>query len=191
MNEKKLTTEQIESLFDFCKKHYVPYYDLQVELVDHLASAIESKWELQPDLSFESALNKTFGAFGVSGFSSIRMEREKALLKKYRHMLWQYFGQFFKLPKILLTALLVFLIFLLFHATSNDKWLGIGYIFAVILFEVIYYAYIYPRYFKIKFIPGKTFLISNVIRNLQGSLAVLPSFLIQFINFLWNENKSR
>mgnify|MGYP000193300158 CR=1 FL=1 len=38
-----ITEVQYESLFAFCRKHYVQYYDVQVELVDHLAEAIEEK----------------------------------------------------------------------------------------------------------------------------------------------------
>ena len=38
-----ITEAQYESLFAFCRKHYVQYYDVQVELVDHLAAAIEEK----------------------------------------------------------------------------------------------------------------------------------------------------
>jgi len=42
---KKLNVYQIEKLYDFTKKHYVDYYDLQTELVDHLANAIETEWQ--------------------------------------------------------------------------------------------------------------------------------------------------
>ena len=41
-----LTDEQIAALFAFCEKHLVRHYDLQVELVDHLANAIETKMAL-------------------------------------------------------------------------------------------------------------------------------------------------
>jgi hypothetical protein len=38
-----LNQEQIEALFRFCEKKSVRYYDLQVELVDHLAERIEEE----------------------------------------------------------------------------------------------------------------------------------------------------
>ena len=41
----KLTNQQIEQLFTFTRQHYVEYYDLQSELVDHLANAIEEQWK--------------------------------------------------------------------------------------------------------------------------------------------------
>ncbi len=51
----KLTKLEIDHLYQFTRQHYVLHYDLQTELVDHMANAIETIWETQPDLSFEKA----------------------------------------------------------------------------------------------------------------------------------------
>ena len=40
-----LTHKQIDQLFAFTKKKMVRYYDLQVELVDHLAARIEEEMD--------------------------------------------------------------------------------------------------------------------------------------------------
>lgn len=77
---RELTDIEINLLFEFCQKHCVPYYDLQVELVDHLASGIEKQWMETPEISFEQALNDEFGKFGVLGFSKLKKQREKALI---------------------------------------------------------------------------------------------------------------
>ncbi|MEP5132812.1 MAG: hypothetical protein ABJQ64_09610, partial [Nonlabens ulvanivorans] len=61
----KLNDSQIEDLYAFTRKHYVEFYDLQTELVDHLANAIEDQWELKPHLSFEDALQIEFKKIGV------------------------------------------------------------------------------------------------------------------------------
>jgi len=37
----KLTKNQIDELYKFTRKHYVYHYDVQSELVDHLANDIE------------------------------------------------------------------------------------------------------------------------------------------------------
>jgi hypothetical protein len=47
----KLSSTQIEKLYAFTRQHYVEYYDLQTELVDHLANAIEAQWEENPGLT--------------------------------------------------------------------------------------------------------------------------------------------
>jgi hypothetical protein len=45
----KLTVQQVEHLYAFTRQHYVEWYDLQSELVDHLANAIEQEWERNPE----------------------------------------------------------------------------------------------------------------------------------------------
>jgi hypothetical protein len=107
----KLTPAQIEQLYTFTKQHYVEYYDLQTELVDHLANAIELEWESNPTLSFETLLNKEFKKFGVFGFMDVVEEKQKAMNKKYNNWVWNHFKAFFKLPKIIGTLLSVLLLF--------------------------------------------------------------------------------
>ena len=78
----KLSAEQIERLYQFTRQHYVEYYDLQTELVDHLANAIEEQWQKNPKLSFEEALQIEFKKFGVFGFMEV-VEKRQVALNKY------------------------------------------------------------------------------------------------------------
>ena len=41
----KLTEIQITNLYQFTRQHFVYHYDVQTELVDHLANDIEGIWE--------------------------------------------------------------------------------------------------------------------------------------------------
>jgi hypothetical protein len=107
----KLSTSQIDRLFTFTRQHYVEYYDLQTELVDHLANAIEAEWEHNPTLSFEEVVNKEFKKFGVFGFMDVIEQRQKTLGKKYNRLVWKHFKEFFTLPKALLICVLIFFAF--------------------------------------------------------------------------------
>jgi len=100
----KLTTQQIERLYQFTRQHYVEWYDLQTELVDHLANSIETQWQENPKISFEDALQVEFKKFGVFGFMTVVEERQAALGKKYNKLVWQHFKSFFTIPKIIGTA---------------------------------------------------------------------------------------
>ena len=102
----KLSAEQIEKLYQFTRQHYVDYYDLQTELVDHLANAIEEQWQENPKISFEEALQKEFKKFGVFGFMNVVEQRQAAMNKKYNKIVWQHFKTFFTLPKIIGTGTL-------------------------------------------------------------------------------------
>ena len=104
----KITTEQIDQLYTFTRQHYVEWYDLQSELVDHLANAIETEWQEKPKLTFDEILNKEFGKFGVFGFMDVVEERQKFLGKKYNRLIWKYYKEFFRLPKIILTTALIY-----------------------------------------------------------------------------------
>lgn len=108
---KKISAEQLEQLFEFTRKHYVEYYDLQCELTDHLANAIEERWAVQPGLSFNEALHYEFKKFGIFGFTGIVEKRQLALSKKYNKLIWGYFKEFFTLPKVILTIAMVLVVY--------------------------------------------------------------------------------
>jgi hypothetical protein len=100
----KLTAQQIDQLYTFTRQHYVEWYDLQSELVDHLANAIEQEWKQSPNCTFDEILNKEFQKFGVFGFMDVVEQKQKFLNKKYTRLIWSYYREFFGLPKIILTV---------------------------------------------------------------------------------------
>lgn len=110
----ELNEKQIEQLFEFTRKHYVEYYDVQVELVDHLASSIEHELELNPSLSFDEALNVVFKRFGIFGFSDV-VENKSSAVWKHQNKLWlKLFTNQFKLPNVLKSILIGLTIFTLY-----------------------------------------------------------------------------
>ena len=104
---KRINEDQVEALYAFTRQHYVEYYDLQTELVDHLANAIEARWQQQPQLSFDEAVSIEFKKFGIFGFMDVVEKRQLALGKKYYTLLWNYLKIFLRLPQIIFTTLLV------------------------------------------------------------------------------------
>jgi hypothetical protein len=137
----KLTSEQIERLYLFTRQHYVEWYDLQTELVDHMANAIEAQWQEHPKLSFEEALQKEFKKFGVFGFMDVVEKRQAALNKKYNGIIWKHFKAFFTIPKIILTATLVAVTFALLNVSLYKSEVVLG-AFGIIILS-FYGAIIY------------------------------------------------
>lgn len=139
----KLTPEQIDRLYQFTRQHYVEWYDLQTELVDHLANAIEQQWQENPKLTFEDALQKEFKKFGVFGFMDVVEKRQAALNKKYNGIIWKHFKGFFTIPKIIFTITLVGLIYILLM-TSIHKADVVLVAFGIIILSfysfIIYFA---------------------------------------------------
>ena len=54
-NKSPFKKLKLESLYRFTRAHFVYHYDLQTELVDHMANAIEELQEKQPELTFDDA----------------------------------------------------------------------------------------------------------------------------------------
>jgi hypothetical protein len=99
---RTVSATQMEALFYFLKSRNIKHYDVQCELADHIANAIEQTWEQNPDISFADALPPEEEKFGGKfGFMKIMFKRQAALRKRYRKMFWGYFFSYFKLPQII------------------------------------------------------------------------------------------
>jgi len=120
-----ITDAQYESLFAFCRRHYVQYYDVQVELVDHLVEAIEEKMSLNPTLSFEQALDQVYAGFGIKGFADIVATRMEMVSKKSSKQKWKLFFSYFTIPKIAMTVCLYTVVLLLGKFLTQDYFRGI------------------------------------------------------------------
>jgi hypothetical protein len=133
----QLSEQQIDQLFQFCEKRRVFHYDLQVEIVDHLANAIEERMQADPRLGFSDALDLVHRSFGPLGLRSMTSSREQALEKRYNQMRWQLFKSYFTWPKFAFTFLLIMIV------TALPQFLdGNALAWAVIVLGVITVGYI-------------------------------------------------
>lgn len=185
----KLTRTQIDQLYLFTRQHYVEWYDLQSELVDHLANAIETHWQENPKLTFEEVLNKEFQKFGVFGFMDVVEEKQKFLGKKYRKLIWNYYTEFFRLPKIILTFLSMLLIYKLLIVFDGAK----DIIFGLIL--ILSLGFFVRTFYKEKFVSDKNksnrkkWMFEDVsLQNRNNVFIVLPSLLINSFNLFFKES---
>ena len=136
-----ITEAQYESLYAFCRRHYVQYYDVQVELVDHISEAIEEKMKLNPKLSFDQALDTVYAGFGIKGFADIVATREKMVSKQCRKQKWKLFFSYFTVPKVAMTVCLFTVLLLLgkFLAQDYHRIILLSAIgLSLIIFEIIH-----------------------------------------------------
>lgn len=175
MKNRTLTDAEIGELYEFCYTQSVVHYDVQAELVDHLASAIETRWEQNPQLGFDDALYEVNAQFGGhAGFVIIRQEKEKALRKEYNRLLWRYVSEFFKLPKIVVTALISLLTYGLLEYSTNDAWV-IGPLLVLVAAFSFYFLYFYfPKHIKIKR-DGAAFLLNEVLQRGVAHKTIITS----------------
>ena len=120
-----ITADQIDQLYIFTRKHFVEHYDIQTELVDHLANGIEQQWLENPTLSFDEALSLEFKKFGIFGFSDIVEKRQAQMEKRYHKFVWEHFKDFFSIPKLFFSLSLVVLV-TIFLTSLNSEFIEIA-----------------------------------------------------------------
>ncbi|WP_235292527.1 hypothetical protein [Portibacter lacus] len=131
----ELTTQEINYLKRFLVQHYVRYEDVQLELVDHLASGIEEKQSKKPDLKFEDALQEVYKGFGTLGFSQVVKEKEKAMRKFWQKHIIKLFLDFLKPPLIFIAILIFSTTYLIQTFYSFNFWNHTPYI-AIMVFAL-------------------------------------------------------
>lgn len=107
-----LTNEQIQQLKQYCLKSGVPYYEVQVELVDHMAEWMEARLQTS-GASFEKVFPELKLAFSPKILRQIQTEKEKHILRAYLQLLKESWLAFFTWPKILVLICLYLLVWLL------------------------------------------------------------------------------
>ena len=99
----KLSKEQITYIDDYLKHHKVKYWDIRIELLDHIVTYVEEK--LAKGISFDDAMIEVHKSFGNSmkmlwnsgieygifangiGFKRLIEDKLKNLHKNYRRLL--------------------------------------------------------------------------------------------------------
>lgn len=184
---KKLSTSQIEKLYAFTRQHYVPYYDLQTELVDHLSNGIETQWEENETLSFDEALQCEFKKFGVFGFTDLVEKRQKAMNKKYTKLVFRILKEYFSLPKILLTLFLCVVVYVLLMLIPYRAEFILSFSFGLM---IVFLALVYIRrnnLEKRKSHGEKLWLFEEII-NSYGSFLGFSFLIPQVLNYLIGGN---
>jgi hypothetical protein len=183
---RTITPEETRQLFEFCEKKRVKHYDVQFELVDHLASDIEEQWKISPEMKFNEALTLIYSKFGIFGFAHLTEQKRNQLAKKYKNLLWEYFRGFYSMPKVVLTFAISFCIYQISREINNVLLVFLPFSFILIVIG----AYMEVSYFlKIrKLKTEKKFLLAEIYSNTKRgarSLLMIP-FLPVYIRNIFD-----
>lgn len=176
-----INTVQLEQLYKFTREHYVEHYDLQTELVDHLAHGIEKRWENNPKLSFNEALKLEFKEFGIFGFSDIIEKHNTSMSKRYIKIIFRFMREYIKLPKIIGTLCAILALFYVIRYVSFSSWiLGVLSILIFTYSLLATYALKY-KYNKNQKRTGKAWKLEEMIFSSgTGGFFVLNFFQITY-----------
>lgn len=103
----QLTKEQINLLHKYIATRGVEYFDVQVELVDHLASRIEEELDQNPEKSTDEVFKRTLKTFKKRDLKQVVKEKEKQVGRLYRRYWKEGFKDFFMGSKIFFTMVLI------------------------------------------------------------------------------------
>jgi len=114
------TPEQENYLVNFCEEHFVRSYDVRLAIASDMAKEVTDKMNTDVSLSFETAVQRVYESYGVTGFSKAIEAKENKIHLLQKKMKWELFKKMFT-PKniaILLIAIIVFIITLLNFKTE-------------------------------------------------------------------------
>lgn len=170
MKTTQLSPEQISLIYDFCYKHDVLEYEIQTELVDHLATAVEDKLTETPEIPFKEVLIDVYYLnFGVDGFKEIVKSKRQSFRNQYDQLFLRFLGSFFQLPRIILTLALILTLFSTLHYLEQRRivlLISVGVLFVFyVLFGILDY---FTSRYKIKLENHeKSFLIVDYFNRLK------------------------
>ena len=116
----ELTKEQLLQIHNYLYVCGIKFYDVRTEVLDHFATILEKKLAENPDLDFKQEIIKIHKNFSDSGFSKLLKQKIKSVTKKFYAQSFLHFSTFFKLPKIIITGALFYVLHL-FMNTFTDK----------------------------------------------------------------------
>lgn len=149
----KLTKEQITYIDDYLKHHKVKYWDIRIELLDHIVTTVEEK--LGEGISFDDAIIEVHKNFGNSmkmfwnsgieygifanghGFKSLIEDKRKSVQKNYNRLVKKEWVSFFTSIKTLIPYLLITIFFIYMYNKLSSKSFII-FAFSIPLFQFIY-----------------------------------------------------
>lgn len=155
-----LTKEQLSYIRSFIQQKGFNYIDVQLEILDHVASSVEEKMEADRELKFEDAVIETHQSFGVMGFSAFADGITNSIRAKYSRLFWRFFFSVFGYKYVLVLCFSIFAIYKMQELITAN----IFYIFFVIgllcVFGISTFSSIKPAVYKkfVSFDSGTSFL---------------------------------
>jgi len=180
MTARKLNPDQIQEMFTFCYKKNVKEYEIQAELVDHLASSIETLQEEQSNICFQDALNHAYAKFGSIGFNELVKSKKRAFRHQYDRLFLKFLITFFRLPRIILTLALILVLFTLIRIVEPTKIIITYAIVALFSFHIWH-----SKSLGIPKLGIKSFLLENYFNQLKSRATnLIYGFYFFFLLFI-------
>ena len=129
----ELTKEQLLYLHNYIHVSGIKYYDVRTELVDHFANILEGRLEENPTLDFKKEVEIIHINFSDRGFNKLLKQKTKSVTIKFFKQSLHHLLSFFKIPKVLIMALLFIVLYKAQFLFSNIE----NFFLSLFLFSVL------------------------------------------------------
>lgn len=143
-----LNKSEIDYLYDYTDRHNIKFKDVQIELVDHLASGVEALMINDQNLTFNRALYEFTGTLPANFYNKFIAEKSKALKSYWRKQIGSYLIGFFTIPKIIISIALYYSIFNLINYFSTHDFIIMVFVFIAMIYGFLLIAKSDRRYAK-------------------------------------------
>jgi len=131
-----LNKSQLQHISNLIEMKGVKYYDVNMELTDHMASEVEEILNTER-INYKQAVKIAFLRYNRFHFMKIEEEKEKKVRKQANKLFWKSLLQFFTFPKIAFTAMAFGVSLLSIRFFSFNSVLFFPIIIAVIMATII------------------------------------------------------
>nr|WP_299031565.1 hypothetical protein [uncultured Tenacibaculum sp.] len=168
----ELTKEQIQYIENRLIKDGVKYWDIRIEMLDHIVSDVENT--LNTDTLFKESVQNAMVKLGWkenfngSNFERVIQEKQKAFAKKYRKSFWKYFKKsLIKTSSILwASSFIVIFYFISLHKVFLKS----------TLFSFLGVMVVFLFYFLAKYKVYKSIQLNNALNQASFSLVLACFF---------------
>lgn len=179
MEKRVLTSDELLLVKNFINKRGFEFFDLQLEILDHTAAAVEEKITQNPAMSVEKALVEVHASFGPLGFVTI----EDAFIKQLSKKKWKNAFQIWYQPKTVVSVLLfTFFLFMYFKAAT----IYFPVMVAIPLALLAWGIYDFYQFYKIK--GGKKFLSTHGFNSIHIEISLWIAYSQIYISPFLNKN---
>lgn len=132
----QLTKNQIYTIEKLLKKHGANYWDLRIEILDHIASLTEKELKNQPD--FNIALEKSINKLADNDLKKFIKNKKDEIAKDHFNLFKKTIKNFYSKPKSFVIVIVLILLYVyLYNAISLPLFKKVAYISYVLPIIVV------------------------------------------------------
>ncbi|SDT86682.1 hypothetical protein SAMN04487762_0065 [Polaribacter sp. Hel1_33_78] len=153
----ELSKEQLLQIDNYIYGCGIKFHDVRAEIVDHFANILEKKLVKNSTIDFKKEIENIHSNFKDEGFKQLLKEKTKSVQKKFYKQSLQQVITFLKPPKIIITGVLFYVLFLLMNFVDDKEAF-----FSVLSFILIFLGFRLLFNVNMRNTKKDTFLVLNM-----------------------------